>query len=108
MLSWRVMTTLTIEIDEATLARAEAKARQRGSTVGDLLRGYLNGLAREEKTPHQDAVQSLLSLSRTTRSGSGGRRWSRNEVHERGRLLTEDLQDGWKVRNLQIENPFTS
>lgn len=77
------MTTLTIQIDEGTLARAEAKARQRGSTVGDLLRDYLDGLAKDELTTCEEAVQSLLRLSRSTRSGSGGRRWTREEVHER-------------------------
>jgi hypothetical protein len=77
------MTTLSIQIDEGTLARAEAKARQRGSSVGDLLRDYLDGLAREELTTCEEAVQSLLRLSQSVQSGSGGRRWSREEVHER-------------------------
>lgn len=77
------MTTLTTQIDEGTLARAEAKARQRGTTVGALLHEYLDYLAEEEISTCEEAVQSLLSLSKRTHSGSGGRRWTREEVHER-------------------------
>jgi len=34
-----------------------------------------------EKT---EAAHDLLVLARSTRSRSGGQRWNRNEVHERG------------------------
>jgi len=76
------MTTLTLRIDEGTLSKAEAQARQRGTTVEDLLRRYLDGLAKREPVT-DGAVRSLLSLARQSQSGSGGRRWSREEAHER-------------------------
>lgn len=76
------MTTLTLTIDEGTLSKAEAQAKQRGTTVEDLLRRYLDGLAKREAVT-DEAVRSLLSLAKKAQSGSGGRRWSREEAHER-------------------------
>jgi hypothetical protein len=59
------MTKLTIALDEATLERARRKASQG---------------VEEDREP---AVRVLLDLSRAVESGSGGRRWTRDELHDR-------------------------
>lgn len=38
----------------------------------------------EDQTAYEDPVRTLLELSRVAKSGSGGRRWTRDELHERG------------------------
>lgn len=76
------MTHLTIAVDEEILRRAQERAERQGTSVSDLLQHYLEqyGEAEEERSK---AVQALLELSRDSRSGSGGRRWTRDELYER-------------------------
>lgn len=53
------MINLTIPMDERILERASGEESR------------------------EQAVKTLLDLSRKTKSGSGGRRWTRDELHER-------------------------
>ncbi len=76
------MTHLTIAVDEEVLRRAQERAEQQGTSIHDLLQHYLEqfGGAEEERSR---AVQALLELSRNARSGSGGHRWTRDDLYER-------------------------
>jgi len=76
------MTNLTISIDENLLRKARIRALEEGTSVNALLRGYLEtftGLS----TARRRAVGRLLALSEAAQSASGGRTWTRNELHER-------------------------
>jgi hypothetical protein len=76
------MVNLTIALDEETFERARSKASEEGTSVDTLVRSYLEAYTgvREES---KQAVRTLLDLSRKVSSGSGGRRWTREELHER-------------------------
>ena len=76
------MTKLTIALDEATLERARCKASQQGASLDALVRGFLEKYAGGEDNRDQ-AVRALLHLSRVVESGSGGRRWTREDLHDR-------------------------
>lgn len=76
------MTHLTITLDEDTLERARSKALREGTSVDVLLRSYLEAYSSSQEDREQ-AVRKLLELSRKATSGSGGRRWTREELHER-------------------------
>jgi hypothetical protein len=76
------MTHLTITLDEDTLERARSKALEEGTSVDALLRSYLETYS-GHRGDREQAVKKLLELSRKVTSGSGGRRWTREELHER-------------------------
>jgi hypothetical protein len=76
------MTKLTIAMDERVLERAQSRASQQGTSLDALVRSYVESFASAEEGREQ-AVRNLLDLSRKTEGGSGGRRWTRDELHER-------------------------
>lgn len=76
------MINLTIAMDERVLERARSRANQQGTSLDALVRSYVESFASGEENREQ-AVKTLLDLSRKTKSGSGGRRWTRDELHER-------------------------
>lgn len=76
------MVKLTIAMDERVLERARSRASQQGTSLDALVRSYVESFASGEESREQ-AAKILLDLSRKTRSGSGGRRWTRDELHER-------------------------
>jgi hypothetical protein len=76
------MANLTITVDDDVLRQARIRALEQGTSVNALLRSCLESYA---GTPaaHQRAIRSLLGLSARARSARGGRRWTRDELHER-------------------------
>lgn len=76
------MVKLTISMDKQVLERARSRASQQGTSLDTLLRSYVETYAGGEEEREQ-AVKNLLDLSRKTEGGSGGRRWTRDELHER-------------------------
>jgi plasmid stability protein len=79
-----VMVHLTIAVEESLLEEAQKRAAQQGTSVDALLRSYLESYVdQEQRKRQQQAVRSLLDLSLRTHGGSGGRKWTRDELHER-------------------------
>lgn len=78
------MVYLTIAVEETVLERAELKARQQGTSVDEVLRSYLEAYAdAQQETSRREALKTLLDLSSKAQSGSGGRKWTRDELYER-------------------------
>jgi metal-responsive CopG/Arc/MetJ family transcriptional regulator len=78
------MTHLTIALEENLLEEAQERARQQGTSVEEVLRRYLEFYVDTQQQERQrEAIEALLDLSTRTRSGSGGRKWTRDELHER-------------------------
>lgn len=78
------MTHLTIALEESLLEEARERARQQGTSVESLLRRYLESYVdQEQRGRQQKAISSLLELASKSRGGSGGRKWTRDELHER-------------------------
>jgi len=76
------MANLTISVDDDLLRRARVRAAELGTSVNAVLREYMRAWAGEAELRAR-AVASLLKRSKRARNGRGGRRWSRDELHER-------------------------
>lgn len=77
------MANLTVAIDDDLLHRARLRAVSQRTSVNAVVRRLLEAYAGAEE--REQAWQRLVQLSETTSSGSGpgGRRWTRDELHER-------------------------
>lgn len=71
------MANLTITVDEELLKQARLRALREGTSVNRLLRERLESYVSDDRR-RRKAIRELLRLSRSTRSGSGGR-WIRRE-----------------------------
>lgn len=76
------MANLTITIEDELLKRARMRALDHGTSVNAILRDYLEHYA-GLKAQREEASQAILQLSERATSGHRGRRWSRDELHER-------------------------
>lgn len=72
---------LTLSLDEATIERARAVARQQGKSLNALVREYLERLVGEQ--PGGDTAEALLGLMRKHGGHSGGKRVARDELYRR-------------------------
>jgi hypothetical protein len=77
------MTHLTIALEENLLEEAQDRARQQGTSVEEILRGYLQSFVGIREERQRAAIDALLDLSSKVQGGSGGRKWTRDELHER-------------------------
>jgi hypothetical protein len=71
---------VTISVDDELLRRARQHARQRGTSLQDLMRGYLRSLVGD--LPAESVAEELIGLMRSHGGHSGGRRLSREEAYE--------------------------
>lgn len=76
------MTNLTITVDDEVLKRARLRALQEDTSVNALLRDTLEAYA-GVKAERESAVSELLRLAKESQAGSGGKRWTREELYER-------------------------
>ncbi len=76
------MSNLTISTDREVLKKARLRAVREGTSVNAVLRGFMESYAGVHGE-RSEAAHDLLTLAKSTRSRSGGRRWSRDEVYER-------------------------
>lgn len=79
------MTVLTLSVDDEVLRRAEALARERGTSVERLLEEYLAAVAIAEPSSRESAWRRFVHLAASAKSASGpeGRTWTRDQLHER-------------------------
>lgn len=77
------MASLTLSIDEQLLKRARIRALEQDTSVNALVRDYLQRLVAEES--QHPGMAPFLELTESMHAGSGaaGRRWTREELHER-------------------------
>lgn len=73
------MANLTLTIDDDVLRRARIRALEHGTSVNALVRDYLVGLVGSEDRIMDDLLDALDQ----TDAGSGGRTWTRDELHAR-------------------------
>jgi len=76
------MANLTVTLDDEVLKRARIRALEQGTSVNAIIRDYLEAYA-GAKAIREQAVSHLLELSNRAGSRRGGRRWTRDELHER-------------------------
>jgi hypothetical protein len=78
------MTNLTIAVDEEVLKRARIRAIEEGTSVNAVLRTRLAEYAEGSKDRVKAGLE-ILAAAKRSRMRSDGRKWTRDEVHERGR-----------------------
>jgi hypothetical protein len=64
--------------------RARELAKQRGTSLNQMIRDYLRQLA-ADKTP-EELIAELERHWATSGGNSGGQRWTREEIHDRSRF----------------------
>jgi hypothetical protein len=72
---------VTLSIDPRLLARARKKAEALGKSVNQLVREYLERLVGERDI--ESELEEFRRLSEKPAGDSRGRRWTRDELHER-------------------------
>lgn len=83
MLHW-LMANLTLTIDDDVLRSARIRALEQGTSVNAVVRQFLEAFAGE--AVRRQAVDAFVQRARGVAGGSGGRRWTRDEVHDRAAL----------------------
>lgn len=80
------MANLTVSVDENVLRRARVRAAERGESVNAAVAAYIEQYA--GPSPSADALAAFLELAASAGAGSGagGRRWTRDELHDRSNL----------------------
>lgn len=76
------MANLTISVDDEVLQRARIRALEQGTSVNALLRAYLEAFA-DADARRRSAAREVLEIADEVGTGAGGRRWSRDDLHER-------------------------
>ncbi|MFN2441751.1 MAG: DUF6364 family protein [Thermoanaerobaculia bacterium] len=72
---------VTLSIDDEVLARARVLAARRGTSVNQLIRDYLQEIA-ADLSP-DEVLAELEDLWTRSAGESGGRGWTREELHAR-------------------------
>lgn len=72
---------VTLSVDAEILTRARELASRRGTSLNQLVRDYLQELA-SDLSPDEILVE-LNSLWSASKADSGGKRWKREDLHER-------------------------
>jgi len=72
---------LTLSVDERVVRRARKVAESMGLSLNQAVRQFLEELAGSD-TAERD-IQELKQLSDRSEGRSGGRRFDRDEIHER-------------------------
>lgn len=72
---------ITLSVDDRLVAKARRLARERGTSLNQLVRDYLEQLA-QPRAP-QDFGRELRRLTRLGKTQSAGWVFDRDELHER-------------------------
>lgn len=72
---------LTVQLDEDLIRRAKVVAARRGTSVSGLVARQLEDLVERDARYEEARQQALHALATVTHRG--GRRWGREELHDR-------------------------
>lgn len=76
------MANLTISIDDELLRQARIRAVQEGTSVNQVLREHLERYALQ-RARYEELTTRLLQHAAASKAARGGRRWSRDDLHDR-------------------------
>ena len=76
------MANLTIVVDPEILKQARIQALQDGTTVNKLLSAHLEDYV-GRRARQGEVLSRILELAEKAAFNSGGRNWTREELHER-------------------------
>lgn len=90
------MTNLTLTIDAEVLEKARMRASEEDTSVDALVREFLEKYAEERAAREKlEALERILKSSReaTSGSGSGGRKWRREDAYEERMWPREEREE---------------
>jgi plasmid stability protein len=76
------MANLTITLDDELLKKARVKAAELETSVNAVLREYLEEWI-DERAARKRAIEAFVEGAKRSQASSGGRKWTRDELHER-------------------------
>ena len=76
------MTNVTLSIDEKDLKQARILALQQGTSLNAVIREYLKSYI-GHSNQYQQVMERILRQADQSQFSSGGRKWTRDELHER-------------------------
>jgi hypothetical protein len=76
------MTNVTLSIDEENLRQARVLALQEGTSLNAVIREFVKDYIAGHKH-YQQVIERILQQAEQSRYNSGGRKWTREELHER-------------------------
>ena len=77
------MANVTMSIEDGLLKRARRAAMEQDAKLSDLFRSFLGELVEREEAKKDFLASELDKLFGESRASSQGRRWTREELHER-------------------------
>ena len=80
------MKNITLSADEALIDSARAYAQAHGTTLNDLIRGYLKVLA-NPRDPKEVADEFLREVFEQSGCSEEGWKFNREEIHRRGNWM---------------------
>ncbi len=81
MCTYYVRVNVTLSIDDELLTRVRALASRRGTSLNQMVRDYLAEVAAEQGP--DEILSELERLWSEAPGASEGRKWTRDELHER-------------------------
>lgn len=81
MRTYNVGMNVTLSIDDELLSRARELAGRRGTSLNQMIRDYLQEMASDLSS--EEVLRELNGLWEESSGDSGGRGWTREELHER-------------------------
>jgi len=79
------MKNITLSVDENVLAEVRRYAAERNATVNGLVRDFLTSIAAREDRA-RNVRKRIRELSSHSAGRIGSKSWSRDDLHERGKL----------------------
>jgi len=76
------MANLTIALDDDLLRKARIRSAELGTSVNAVLREYLEEWTGGKKAQRR-AIERFVAAAKRSKAASGGRTWTRDELHER-------------------------
>ena len=76
------MANVTLSIDEENLRQARILALQEGTSLNAVIREFVKEYITDHKH-YQQTTRRILQQAEQSRYNSGGRKWTREELHER-------------------------
>ena len=76
------MANVTLSIDEENLRQARVLALQEGTSLNAVIREFVKEYISDHKH-YQQITGRILKQAEKSQYNSGGRKWTREELHER-------------------------
>lgn len=77
--------TVTLDVNEEIVRLAREVAKEYGVSLEEMLGRYIHGLALDQMTPTELAADLRRQWAESC-GDSRGEKWTREELHERGRF----------------------